>query len=643
LALSSSAGHFTRTAVALGKTPLIFNSFKELYDLLEPRDRRRALFLLGMTLLLGFLEMTSVGSIIPFVTVLANPSVVETNRYLANIYNWFGFRSPPQFLLFVGIFVFAVALGVTAFKALTSWATMRFTRTQSYSLSYRLFQSYLHRPYEWFLGRNSSDLGKSVLYEVNTVISGSLTPALQLIKQVVIATFLVGLLLIVDAPLAFMVAILFGGAYGLVLWASRQHVNRIGLDRLRANRERFRISSEALGGIKDIKILGLEHRFLHLFDKPSKRVVRHAANGQIIAQLPQYAMQATSLSTVMLIVLYQLHMHGDLGQSLPLIALYVMAGQRLQPAFNQAYMSVTSLRFNKPALDDLHSDLLAEKPSRPSQEEADARLPELRHRLELREVTYCYPAATSSALKNLSITIPARATVGLVGRTGAGKTTTVDLILGLLEPKTGELLVDGTLIGRENRRAWQNCLGYVPQQIFLTDDTVVANIALGVARDRIDMNAVERAARIANLHTFVTDELKDGYDTPIGERGVRLSGGQRQRIGIARALYRDPDVVIMDEATNALDNVTERSVMDAVHNLAHRKTLILIAHRLTTVQRCDIIFVFEGGRIVASGRYDELVAGSSDFRAMVESVAPQQTEDETKSDPSFGRRYRAVL
>jgi len=611
----------------------MLDSFIKLRDLLEPRDRRRALLLLTMTLILGFMEMTSVGSIMPLVTVLANPNVVESNYYFSEIYNWLGFSTPQHFLVFLGIFVFAFALCVTAFKAMTSWATLHFTKTQSYSLSRRLFQGYLHQPYEWFLGKHSSDLGRTVLAEVNTVVAGSLTPAVRLVTQLIIAAFLVGLLLMVDAVLASIVTIIFGGAYGLVLWVSRRYVNRIGVDRLGANRERFRISNEALAGIKDIKILGLEHTFLHRFKGPSKRLLRHAANSQTIAQLPQYAMQVIALSTVMVIVLYQLHIHENLSQALPVIALYAMAGQRLQPAFHQAYMGLTTLQFNKPALDLLHHDLLVDKKfNQPSEETAEARLCELRHRLELRDVTYCYPGATSSALKNINLTIPARATVGLVGQTGAGKTTTVDLILRLLEPKEGELLVDGTPIGRENQRAWQNCLGYVPQQIFLADDTVAANIAFGIRYDRIDMDAVERAARIANLHKFVTDELKDGYDTPIGERGVRLSGGQRQRIGVARALYRNPDVVIMDEATSALDNVTERAVIDAVHNLAHKKTIILIAHRLTTVQRCDIIFVLEGGRVLASGTYDELVAGSDSFRAMVESAAGQRRDDKAESD-----------
>ena len=555
----------------------------------------------------------------PFVAVIADPGVVKTNRYLSLAYKWFGFSDTTDFLFFLGLVVFALVLVSTAFKALTTWATVRFTTMRNYTLSRRLFQGYLHRPYEWFFKRHSAVLGKTVLSEVNQVIGGALVPAMQLIAQGTIALFLISLLLLVDAALALTVTFILGGAYGLVFWTSRHYIDRIGEDRVRANRERFQISNEALGGIKDVKILRLENAFLRRFEKPSLRFVRHQAASDMVSQLPQYALQAIAFGGALIVVQYQLLMHGDLGRALPLIALYAIAASRLLPALQKVYLSISKMRFSKPALDLLHTDLERPVMAPVGAGGQDSNLIGTPHRLELRDVSYRYSGATSPALCGIEMNIPAHSMVGLVGHTGAGKTTLVDVILGLLEPQEGELLVDGTRITRENRRSWQRCLGYVPQQIFLSDDTITANIAFGIPEFEIDMDAVERAASIANLHSFVTQKLEHGYKTRVGERGTRLSGGERQRVGIARALYHDPDLLILDEATSALDNVTERAVMDAVDNLAYRKTIILIAHRLTTVKRCDTIFLFAHGRIVDRGSYESLVGGNALFREMADS------------------------
>jgi ABC-type multidrug transport system fused ATPase/permease subunit len=301
----------------------------------------------------------------------------------------------------------------------------------------------------------------------------------------------------------------------------------------------------------------------------------------------------------------------------PVLAVYAFASLRIFPALQRIYVSMTQMRFSKPTLDKLHEDMKAAEANAralpPVERGAVVRLTEA---LTLEDIHYAYPQAERPAVRGLSLTIPARSTVGIVGGTGAGKTTTVDIILGLLLPQKGRFAVDGLPITAANLRAWQQSVGYVPQQIFLTDDTIAANIAFGREPKDIDRAAVERAARTAELHDFVMRELPQGYDTRVGERGVRLSGGQRQRIGIARALYHDPDVLILDEATSALDNLTERAVMDAVHNLGHAKTIVMIAHRLSTVRGCDTIFMLEHGRVVAQGSYDALIETNRQFRAL---------------------------
>ncbi|MFO7641726.1 MAG: ABC transporter ATP-binding protein [Candidatus Competibacteraceae bacterium] len=570
-----------------------------------------------MVLVMAVLDMVGVASIMPFMAVLANPEVVETHRYLQAVYQRLGFSDTPSFLFFLGVVVFVALVVATAGRALTTYATVRFTQMRNYSLSRKLVAGYLGQPYEFFLNRHSADLGKSVLAEVEQVIGGALMPAINLVSHGAVALALLGLLIVLDPVLALTVTVVLGGAYGLIYLVLRRYLHRLGQDLLQANRSRFTEVQEAFGGIKDIKVLGLEGEFLQRFEGPANRYARTMAARAVVQQMPRFALEIVTFGGLLLVILYLLAGAGGLQQALPVIAVYAFAGYRLMPALQNIYSQAAALRFAGPMLDALHRDLVALDPA--------GRAALSRHRvaplglstgLSLREIGYTYPGADRPVLAGLTLTVPARATVGLVGATGSGKTTLVDLILGLLPPEQGELWVDGQRLTAENRRAWQRTIGYVPQHIYLADASVAANIAFGVPEGRIDAAAVERAARIANLHEFVVGQLPRGYATTIGERGVRLSGGQRQRIGIARALYHDPELLILDEATSALDNLTEQAVMEAVRCLGHRKTIILIAHRLTTVRECDQIFLLENGRLEGQGTFEELTRQNTRFRAM---------------------------
>ncbi|MDO8358302.1 MAG: ABC transporter ATP-binding protein [Nitrospirota bacterium] len=592
----------------------MIKTFRKLLDLLAPHERRRAVLLLGMILVMAFLEVGGVASIVPFMAVLANPEVIETNAILARIYDMFGFTDRQAFLHFTGVMVFMALLVSITFKALVTYVQLRFTMMREYSIGRRLVAGYLNQPYAWFLNRHSADLGKTVLSEVNKVIGGAMIPMMQLVAQSAVVLMLLMLLLAADPWLALVVGGVLGLAYGVILKLMRGYLSRIGSECLEANKMRFTVVSEAFGGIKEIKVGGLEESYIQRFARPAKIFAGHQASSQIIAQLPRFVLEALAFGSMVLVVLYIMAGTGGIAKALPIIALYAFAGYRLMPALQQIYVSITALRFAGPSLNALHADLIALAPKQPSYVQVAQFI--LNQAITLKEITYTYPNAAQPALVDLNITIPARSTIGLVGTTGSGKTTTVDLILGLLDPSSGTLAVDGTVIGPENRRQWQRVIGYVPQHIYLADDTVAANIAFGVAPEQIDQNAVANAARIANLHDFVTNELPHGYATTVGERGVRLSGGQRQRIGIARALYNNPQVLILDEATSALDNLTEQAVMDAVHNLGKKVTIILIAHRLTTVRECDQIYLLRHGRVVGQGRHDELMEENETFRAM---------------------------
>jgi ABC-type multidrug transport system fused ATPase/permease subunit len=585
----------------------------KLDDLLSPPERKRAYLLLGMILVMAMLDMVGVASIMPFMAVLANPELVKTNAFLNAAYTQLGFTDPQQFLFTLGMLVFVLLVVSLAFKALTTFAQLRFTQMREYSIGKRLVEGYLHQPYSWFLSRHSADMGKTILSEVNTVIHQGVMPMMTLIAQGAVAIALLTLLIFIDPKLALIAGLTLTTAYALIFKATRRFLARIGAERVKANQDRFTAVSEAFGASKEVKVGGLEQAYINRFSGPAQTFARHQATVQVISQVPRFALEAIAFGGMLLVVLYLMAQSGSFASALPIIALYAFAGYRLMPALQQIYGAVTQLRFAGPALDALHADLMSLQPAYPNpSQDAIA----FKRAITLNHVQYRYPNAPQPSLKNLNITIHAKSTVGLVGATGSGKTTTVDLILGLLEAQEGTLAVDGQAITEHNRRAWQRAIGYVPQQIYLADDTVAANIAFGLDAKDIDQAAVERAAKIANLHDFVANELPQKYQTIVGERGVRLSGGQRQRIGIARALYHNPQVLILDEATSALDNLTEQAVMEAVHNLGHETTIMLIAHRLSTVKACDTIFLLEKGELKAQGTFDELTQTNKRFKAM---------------------------
>ena len=594
--------------------------FRKLMDLLDAREKRRFWTLMGLVLLMGFANMAGIAAIVPFLAVLADPSVVESNPWLAPAYDGLGFTDPRNFLILLGIGVFLAYVGSLAFKSLATWALIRFGTMRNFSIASRMMQGYLQRPYVWFLDRHSADLAKTVLTEVQQAVSGNLIPFLNVVANGAIALSLAILLIAVDPGIALVVVAVLGAGYAAVFAVVRRKLVRVGEERRLANQQRFRIAQEALGGIKEAKVLGLERTLVERFRHPALAFARAMATAATVNDVPRHLLEALAFGGMLAVVLVLMAVSdGDLSYILPVAGVYALAGSRLAPALQLVYRNIATIRFNKPTLDVLHTDFMeisGDPPPPPA-----TPIP-LRKRLELSEVRYAYPKAERTALQGLSIDIRANTTVGIVGGTGAGKTTAVDVMLGLLMPQEGELRVDGrALTTEEELRGWRRSLGYVPQQIYLVDDTVAANIAFGVAPEKVDHAAVERASRMAELHRFVTEELPGGYETMVGDRGVRLSGGQRQRIGLARALYADPDVLILDEATSALDNVTERAVMEAVTHLGGAKTIVMIAHRLTTVMNCDEIFLLERGRVAARGPYEELIERSDAFRKMAQGAA----------------------
>ena len=597
-----------------------------------PAERRRFWALVVITFGLAVLEVGSVVSILPFLQILANPDLIQTNNILAWLFEILGFETTRSFQIAIGVAVFLVTVLGLLMKIVTVWITTRFAMMRSYSISSALLSRYLHQPYEWFLTRHSSDLGTSTLSEVDLVVRESLLPAVRLIPEMFTVVLLVAALCLLEPWIALGGAAVLGTVYGGIFLSVQGALRRIGRTRMLANKARYHVVQEATGGVKELKIMGLEHGFVRRFRDAAYRRAKVQTQGMVISQLPRHALEAIAFGGMIFLVLILLvRGNGDVTSIVPTLGLIAAVGLRLIPAIQQLYMRGASLRQSEAALNNIHSDMseLSDWTSEAVSTRKNPRL-SMGESLSLRDVGYRYPGVEGFALNELDVTFKANTTIGIVGGTGAGKTTLVDIMLGLLVPERGEIRVDGTILDKTNRSDWQRSLGYVPQTIFLSDGSVAENIAFGTPVGDIDMDAVERAARIAVLHDFVTGELPKGYQTKVGERGVRLSGGQRQRIGIARALYHDPSTLIFDEATSALDTLTEAAVMEAVHAIAGKKTIVMIAHRLSTVRDCDVVHLMRGGKVAVSGDFSTLVKEDDEFRRMAGDLA--QTKSAKSSE-----------
>ena len=582
--------------------------------LLSSHEKRRAYLLLGMIITMAFIDMLGIASILPFIAILTNPQLIETNYILKSAFEFtsaFGVVTDQQFLFVLGIFVFLFLLFSLSFKAITFYFQVRFISMREHSLAKRLVEGYLHQPYSWFLSRHSAELGKTILSEISKVAGKGLASLLNLIAQSAVTIAIIILLILVEPKLTMIVGFTLGAAYLLIFKSTQSFVNRIGKESVKVNATRYIALNEAFSAAKEIKLGGLEKIYIERFSEPSKSLAKYTAFLAIIGQIPRFALEAITFGGMILVTLYLMSKAGNFISTAPILALYAFAGYRLMPALQQIYFSITLLNFTIPALDSVYDDLKSLQPYSPSR--IEKALP-LKKDITLKNLHYNYPNATRIALKDINFIIQARSTVGLVGSTGSGKTTTVDIILGLLEAQKGTLEVDGKAINKNNRNAWQRSIGYVPQRIFLSDNSVAANIAFGIDPKDINQDAVEHASKIANLHEFIINDLPLQYQTTVGENGVRLSGGQRQRIGIARALYHKPQVLILDEATNALDNLTERAVMDAVQKLRKNMTIIIIAHRLSTLKNCDNILLLEKGELKEQGTFEKLMQVNQKFK-----------------------------
>lgn len=553
-------------------------------------------------------EVVGVAAVIPFLSLLAAPDSLAAVPFIGEFIAAQDIGDSLAALRWVGLALAGMILLTNLLVIATNWWLHRFTWGLNHSLSSRLMRHYLAQPYVFMLTRNTASLVNKVIAEVRQLITDGFRAALEVVTRSVIIVALVAFLVVLDPVMAGVAFLVFSVAYGSIFWLSRAYLRRIGREAVAAGAARLKAANEALGGFKDIKVAGRETSALARYEGPSKRFSEVQGSVMIISNLPRYALEAVSVGGMVLVATLLAGREGSFGELLPLLGAYAFAGLRLMPAMQSLFNAAARLRFTRASLAAVEADL---REVRDEEDDALASLPDpmpLSEVIALRSIGFRYPAADGPALQGVDLTIAKRSSLAIVGRTGSGKSTLVDILLGLLTPDRGDILVDGKPVGAGELRAYRRLFGYVPQSIYLLDDTISRNVALGLADDEIDHAAVRRACELAQIASFIEEELPQGYETVVGERGIRLSGGQRQRIGIARALYHGPEVLVFDEATSALDVHTERQVYEALEGIARSHTVVTIAHRLDTVAAADHVVVLERGRVVSEGAPKDVLA-----------------------------------
>lgn len=595
----------------------MFQIIRQLFALLTAAQRRRFYSLQLLVILMALTEIVGIASIVPFMALVGDISLLKGDTVYAHLYAASGLQSPQDFLFIVGLAVL-VALGIGALvSTVTLWRLSLFATSVGTEIGDRLYRYYMHQSWLFHVNHSSAELTKRISTEAQRVTGLILQPLMQLNSRLVLTAFIAGGLLGYSPWVAIIGLGIFGCGYLLLFRVVRGRLEDNGRKISALSTSRFRLMNEGFGGIKDIALLGRQADMVNQFECAGEKYAAAQGINAALAQVPRYFMELLAFGSIIGLVLFLMHSEsGNLGVVLPILSVYALAGFKLLPAFQSIYASLASIKGAQAAFYAIRADLAESQYLLNSAAVSQERL-EARQKIEFQGVTFQYPGKNQSALSGLTFEIRANSTVGIVGPSGAGKSTAVDLLLGLIEPETGLLLVDGHPITGTNRRAWQNTIGYVPQSIFLSEGTIAENVAFGVPFGEIDRRQVGRSLRLAHLDELVA-RLPEGVDTKVGERGVQLSGGQRQRIGIARALYHDPGILVFDEATSALDGVTEKMIMDAINEFSGKKTIVMIAHRLKTVQKCDVIIYMRDGSIKDIGAFQEIVSRNADFRSMAE-------------------------
>ena len=594
----------------------MFKLLSNLFNLLSSYQRKRFYTLQLLVILMSIIEILGVASIIPFMALVGDMSQLRQETFFAKLYQMSGIDSQSQFVFILGICVLIMLFISMIISVFTIWGLSMFANKIGTEIADRLYAHYLNQDWLFHASGSSAQLTKKIATETMRVTGAILVPLMYVNSKLVLSLLMSISIFIYDPKVAVIGLSIFAISYFLLFRGVRNRLNKNGIAISKVNEERFRLMNEGFGGIKDVLLMGRDADFINRFNKTGKTLAYSQGTNIALAQAPRYFVELLAFGSMILLILYLIASHnGNLGMILPIISVYAIGTIKLLPAFQQIYSSIAIIKANIPAFESIQQDLYDSLSAEEISIEVEESYLHPEKHISLEKVSFTYPNKQEPALNGLNISIPVNNVIGIVGPSGSGKSTLIDILLGLIEPDQGLLKIDNKIIDSKNCRSWQNTIGFVAQSIFLSEGSIAENIAFGIPNNEIDFKQVEYTLKLAHLNDFVNN-LKQGIHTKVGERGIQLSGGQRQRIGIARALYHEAEVLVFDEATSSLDGITEKMIMEAIHQFSGKKTIILIAHRLKTVQKCDNLFFIDNGKVVDQGTYDELIEKNEQFKNM---------------------------
>ena len=588
----------------------------DLYRVLTRTQRLQLFRLQFLVILMAFIEVVGVASIGPFLSLASNSKQLEEDNYFSYLFNALEISTVDDFVFLAGLAVLVLLTIATIISTITVRFLLKYAQELGATFSSSLYEHYMNKSWMFHASGNSSQLMSNTNIECARVTQGIIYPVMIMNAKIVLAICIIIFLITLNPIISIGGFVIFSLIYSIIFLYVRKRLTLNGLAITNAQRARFRLMNEGFGGIKDVMLLGRSSTFSDQYRAACNQYSYATGWNATLNEVPKFWVELIAFGAMVSLILFLLITNnGNMNSILPQLGIYVMASYKLLPAFQQVYGNLTHVRGTAPALDSIKDDLLDWKSWKANKKIEKQRKVFFNEQIEFRNVSFQYPSKNELALKNINFKISANSVVGLVGPSGAGKSTIVDLVLGLIVPTKGSVQIDGISLDNSLLRSWQDFVGYVPQSIFLSDNTIAANVALGIPAEEIDMKKVKDAIKLADLDSFV-NTLPNGLDEMVGEMGVQLSGGQRQRIAIARSLYNEPSVLVFDEATSALDGITEKVIMEAIYKLSSHKTIILIAHRLSTVKKCDKIFYFEDGCLIDSGTFDTMKKSNMKFKEM---------------------------